>query len=194
MKVGSCPPDTRTCPSSFPHSLSLNPNQAHSPRLPALSTSCDLPVWSSHLSSSSNSSRPFCTSPSSYCTISSNHSAAWIHGDRTEEGRAQKQRERERWNEMRWIFFFFFLAKQQHSSGTHFRDVQRGSTQICTEQKMHQWLRWQDFFMVFFSIGMRSLTMNKVPFNIHFLQLEVACALSGWSDTCHRENYRKAGV
>lgn len=58
-------------------------------------------MWSSRLSSSSNSSHLFCTSPSSYCTISSTHSVAWIHGDRTEKGRAK---ERERWNEMRRIF------------------------------------------------------------------------------------------
>lgn len=98
MKVGPRPLHTHPYPASFAiHYLQKSKFlSAHSPQLPALSTSCDPLVWSSRLSSSSSSSHPFCTSPSSYCTISSTHSVAWIREDKTEKGRAK---ERGRWNE-----------------------------------------------------------------------------------------------
>lgn len=100
VKVGPHQPHTHPhpYPSSFPiHYLQKSKFlSAHSPQLPALSTSCDPLAWSSRLSSSSSSSHPFCTSPSSYCTISSTHSAAWIREDRTERGESKREREMRR--------------------------------------------------------------------------------------------------
>lgn len=96
------PPLSHLSPHLLPSKSELL--SAHSPQLPALSTSCDPPVWSFHLSSSSSSSHPFCTSPSSYCTVSSTHSVAWTRWDRRDRERERESKKRERRDEMRRIF------------------------------------------------------------------------------------------